>query len=53
MKTCFWFDTGEFWATDCGGAFNFSEAGPEENGFQFCPYCGKSLCEEVNFKEQP
>lgn len=29
--------------TGCGHAFEFNEAGPEENGFAFCGYCGKSL----------
>ena len=31
------------WNTDCGNAFFFDTAGPRENNFAFCPYCGKRL----------
>jgi len=43
------------WAEDSDGVWNascppvgdhsfcFTEAGPTENGFKFCPYCGKPL----------
>lgn len=29
--------------TVCGNTFEFYADGPEENGFQFCPYCGNPL----------
>jgi hypothetical protein len=29
--------------TDCGNAFYFEVGTPAENGFKFCPYCGKKL----------
>lgn len=41
---CEWIDSHEDgWTTDCGNAFVFNDEGPTENGFKFCPYCGKPL----------
>jgi hypothetical protein len=41
---CKWHIDGEsFFVTECGHAFEFNEAGPVENGFRFCPYCGKQV----------
>ena len=34
------------WWTSCGQGFQFTNDGPTENGFGFCPYCGGQL-EEV------
>lgn len=31
------------WVTECQELFEFNECGPQENGFKFCPYCGKKL----------
>jgi hypothetical protein len=31
------------WETDCSETFEFNEGGPKENGFEWCPYCGKKL----------
>jgi hypothetical protein len=31
------------WDVECGNRFEFNEGGPPENGFDFCPYCGKKL----------
>lgn len=31
------------WETACGELFFFTEGGPAENGFLFCPYCGSNL----------
>ena len=49
MNTCIW-NTNESlcneddtWYTECGEAFVFTEDGPKENGFQFCPYCGGKI----------
>lgn len=29
------------WTTACGHAFEFYDGGPLQNGFRFCPYCGR------------
>ncbi len=42
---CWKWDEG-FWVSDCGEAFEFNDGNPSDNGFQFCPYCGK-LLEEI------
>ena len=31
------------WETSCGHLFEFTDAGPDENGFKFCCWCGKPL----------
>lgn len=31
------------WHSDCGYQFQFMEGGPEDNGVNFCPKCGKSV----------
>ncbi len=42
-QTCNWTeDIDGLWATDCGHVFEFHEGGPENNGFQFCPWCGRN-----------
>lgn len=33
------------WMTTCGNSFEFTDGGPEANGFKFCPYCGKKAVE--------
>lgn len=43
-KFCSWSRTADgFWETDCKNAFNFENGGPVEDGFNFCPYCGKRI----------
>lgn len=49
---CTWtLDTNEwhaYWRPSCGDRlFEFVADGPDENEFRFCPYCGKSIIEEV------
>ena len=34
------------WETTCEQIFEFNNGGPENNGFGFCPYCGKKLVEK-------
>lgn len=34
---------GDAWDTGCGEKFWFASNGPEENGFEYCPYCGGTL----------
>ena len=36
-------DEDGIYQTDCGECFVFNDDGPKENGFKFCPYCGKTL----------
>jgi hypothetical protein len=45
VTRCVWtFDADlEAWKTTCGGVFDFAAGGPEENAFDFCPYCGAVL----------
>jgi hypothetical protein len=47
-KTCTWTEAedGEF-NTGCGEMHHFSEGGPEDVGFEFCPFCGKSLKQQL------
>jgi hypothetical protein len=43
--TCTWTQDSslELYATECGSWFYFTDEGPTEHEFRFCPYCGKSL----------
>lgn len=36
-------DENNAYATSCNNYFQFNDGGPTENGFKFCPYCGKEL----------
>lgn len=50
MDACFWQfedDDGSY-STSCNHMFIFNDEGPNENGFRFCPYCGKSLLDSTN-----
>jgi len=31
------------WDTGCGKCFYFEAGAPAEDGFNFCPYCGKKI----------
>ena len=39
------------WTIECGYAFAFTNDGPKENGFKFCPKCGKPIAEKP-YKEE-
>ncbi len=43
--TCIWSEDAASWQAGCDSwkSFQFEDAGPEENGFTHCPYCGKTL----------
>jgi hypothetical protein len=43
--TCLWTaqEEGSYWITQCANAHYFIDAGPLENHYHFCPYCGKPL----------
>lgn len=44
MNICEWLeDEGGQWWTDCANVFEFTNDGPQENGFAYCPYCGGRL----------
>ncbi len=36
----------DYWETDCGDAFCFTDGGPKDNHMKFCCYCGKKLQEK-------
>ena len=40
------------WGTSCGRVFEFTNDGPEENGYKFCPGCGGRLHLERTDEEQ-
>ncbi len=46
-KPCVWTeDMDTLWESSCasnGGPFQFTDEGPTENHFAFCPYCGHPL----------
>lgn len=46
-ETCKWKNkNNEIWDSECNERFIFNCDTPLENGFKFCPYCGKKLIEE-------
>ena len=49
QKTCLWTyqDIEDYWDTECQKAFTISEGTPKENGFKFCPFCGKVIQERT------
>jgi len=47
-KDCFWVVdetpwSDPIWQTTCDNIFEFTNDGPDENEFKFCPYCGGKL----------
>lgn len=44
--TCKWRKNGfhmkehNYWETGCNNLFQFTNDGPKENHFEWCPYCG-------------
>lgn len=43
-RRCVWTENEEGqWDTQCGGMFEFTEGGPEDNEQAFCGYCGGKL----------
>ena len=43
MSKCEWKDDGELWGSECGRTQEFPVDGPIENGFKFCPSCGREV----------
>jgi len=51
--TCTWTQNDDeddsYWAAACcDHLFVFNDGGPVENGFRYCPYCGRELSENEN-----
>jgi len=42
-EECVWENAGEYWATECDGAFYLETGTPSDNKMIYCPYCGKRL----------
>jgi len=43
-KNCEWEQDGEdHYQTACRKAFEFSDGGVADNGFEFCPFCGGAI----------
>jgi len=50
-EICYWSEYNiRPWSTTCGNYFDFNDGGPDHNGFNYCPYCGKLLI-EVPYEE--
>jgi len=51
--TCEWAmvdsDGYTIWETGCDIEFEFSDGGPKENNFKYCPYCGREI-RTVNYE---
>ena len=44
---CTWTEDDEGnWATACDNLHVFFEGGPSENGYKWCPYCGRAVASE-------
>ena len=54
MTKCNWqyyTDDGEpYYETDCYNVHLFSEGTPKENGYKFCPYCGKRIITKMEVR---
>ena len=40
---CLWGYDGDMYETNCGNAFYMTEGNPNEDGFDYCPYCAKKI----------
>jgi len=52
--TCVWKydDTMDVFETECGRTFCFEYAPPKDNGYKFCPSCGKVLAEQMEAENE-
>jgi len=41
-----WDDDTSSYDTTCDNKFQFTFDTPKENGFKFCPYCGKGIAQK-------
>lgn len=52
-ELCVWSENAEgWWETTCQHAFSLTDGTPEDNGMNFCPYCGNHLKEQVYGREE-
>lgn len=50
-KNCLWIeDEDKNYETGCDNMFTFNVGCPVENGFIYCPYCGKKLKVRINIR---
>lgn len=51
MENCEWSieenDDFNAWMTTCHNTFMFDEGSPLDNGFAYCPYCGRALTQRA------
>jgi len=40
---CTWGETTEYWESDCGMLWVFTDGGPAENQVRYCPGCGRRV----------
>jgi len=40
---CTWGETPEYWESDCGMLWVFTDGGPAENQMRYCPGCGRNV----------
>jgi hypothetical protein len=40
-------EDGEAWVTQCGHLFQICHGSPEDNGMDFCPFCGRPITTEA------
>ena len=49
MKTCKWTHDDlcgdRYYDSECGENFVFNSGNTKDNGFKYCPYCGKEIVE--------
>lgn len=51
-EPCVWSENAEgWWETTCQNEFSLTNGTPEDNGMNFCPYCGHELQEQVYVRE--
>jgi hypothetical protein len=52
-EPCWWVHAdSDFYESQCGGIFQFTDGGPHDNAFSHCPFCGKPLMVGVQEEEE-
>jgi len=50
VEHCFWspcdYPEETIWRSDCGCMFHIADGTPDDNGFLYCPHCGRRLIRE-------
>ena len=54
-RTCEWIHEettwSNYWETQCGDAFEFTDGNPKNSLWKFCPYCGKEIIVQIKGEE--